>query len=198
MKLSGSIFNRALHCPASLKSEGQVNVKNDNADRGTAIHARIATDDALLETLTGFKRSELHVEEQIDFPFGHGTPDAWAFGHYKKDQKKTLYVFDWKTGGQFVSDMDVAQQLFYAYLIHKKHKIWFDRLIIKLYNPDQKTWSTRVFDFSAMKEIEKDIKFISKNPNLTVTGPHCVYCKRALYCADLTKRLRKLIGDAKV
>lgn len=206
--LSGSVFATAIKCPGSLHFDVTANPfekRNKGAKAGTEKHAEIENDLSLIERYLPAswniaemqKAKTLLPEIQLSGKYKTltlgGKADLIAFDH------KTLYVYDWKTGYQDVSDMDPEQLVFYAYvfLMNAKPAIraGLTNVNVRYVNPDSNTSSAYLFKTAELiktveKHFEKILKDLEKpDQKALFAGMHCRYCKAQIVCPRLRKQL---------
>lgn len=205
--LSGSVFATALKCPGSLHFTVTANPfekRNKNADAGTAKHDEIENDLSLVErflpsswNLTSMQKiGRLSAEVKLSGAYKSfnlvGKADLLAV------DSGTLYIYDWKTGWQDVSEMEPEQLLLYAYMALKEFplaKYVAKNVHLSYINPDSGTsngW--RMTPAELVKTVEKHFETILKGiakpgEKALVAGQQCRYCKNQTVCPRLKKLL---------
>lgn len=203
--LSGSVFATALKCPGSLHFTVTANPfekRNKNADAGTAKHDEIENDLSLVERFlpSSWNLNEMQATGRLSVEMKlSGSYKTLTIGG-KADllavDSGTLYIYDWKTGWQDVSEMEPEQLLLYGYMaLNIRFVKNIENVHLSYINPDSGTsngWRMTPAELvsTVEKHFENILKGIAKpGEKALVAGQQCRYCKNQTVCPRLKKLL---------
>lgn len=167
---------------------------------GIEKHAQIEKDLSIVKNWlpVNYEKMEVYQEYALESEIVHigyllkvkGQADCIIFD--KKE--KTLFVYDWKTGGSQVEFISEEQLILYAYCAIEKFKPTSLELIYV--NPDLNTSMTKNFIPGEIKEKVFEIIFkIGESLKKSYSvGEHCQYCNSKSACPEVLKQLKLLIS----
>lgn len=109
---------------------------------------------------------------------------------------KTLYVYDWKTGGSQVEDISEEQLILYAIAAMRCYPMNYEKIELIYVNPDMNSSMTRNFTpDEILEKVHLIIEAIAKKAEESFTvGSHCNYCPAKSACPELKKQMELLIN----
>lgn len=178
---------------------------------GIEKHAQIEKDLSIVKNWLpeNYEKMEVYQEYALESEIVHigyllkvkGQADCIIFD--KKE--KTLFVYDWKTGGSQVEFISEEQLILYAYCAIEKFnelgkaygmKAQVTNLELIYVNPDLNTSMTKNFIPSEIKEkvFEMIFKIGESLKKSYSVGEHCQYCNSKSACPEVLKQLKLLIS----
>lgn len=215
-RFGGSSAHRWLKCPAStFDFIGVEEKENEAAAAGTEAHELAASrllgqppvecspemdwaisvyTNEVVRVANGF---EVLIEEQLTHPTNDqigGIADAIVWD----PDGRNLTVLDFKFGFKRVEVEENAQLLLYAWLFSLTRNVCPVTITLTIVQPrcsNVASWSTDSLGLMEFgQRVEAAIK-ATENP-VEVVGDHCLYCRRAPFCASLKASNQIVIGEA--
>ena len=190
----------------SIKSGNKLLATAKNAQDGIDKHAAIEKDISIVKNWLpeNWQKMEVYQEYALERVIDYknfrlkisGKADACIrdMVTVRPNGSRKLYLFDWKTGGSDVSDIQEEQLILYAFCALDKFKDFFESVELVYVNPELNTSMTRNYtpleiESKVFNLIETIGKKLSEGYNI---GEHCQYCPARSAYPELLKQLNRI------
>lgn len=192
----------------SIKSGNKLLATAKNAQDGIDKHAAIEKDISIVKNWLpeNWQKMEVYQEYPLERVIDYknfrlkisGKADACIRDTYtvSPNGSRKLYLFDWKTGGSDVSDIQEEQLILYAFCALDKFKDFCESVELVYVNPEMNSSMTRNYTPLEIEQKVFDlIETVGRKLSEGYTiGEHCQYCPARSACPELLKQLKLLIS----